>query len=168
MIDLLLDRYVYVFVITLLAVGLYGVLARTNLIKKLIGLTIYSTAIYLFFIEGSLKSGATAPVIDERGTDPALYVDPVPHLLILTAIVVGVGVLGVGLALSVRLYRAYGTLDEEEIVARLSRPDPSPGSEPRTSGTFGTAAGKAPTANDRATDTPSPPGPEVDGEGGAA
>lgn len=120
MIELFLARYIYLFVLVLLAVGLYAVLAKTDLVKKVIGLTIFSTAIYLFFIEGSLQQGATAPVIDERGSDPSLYVDPLPHLLILTAIVVGVGVVGVALSLLVRIYRAHGSLDETVVAARLS------------------------------------------------
>ena len=124
MIDLFLDRYVYVLVLVLLCIGLYGVLAKGDLVKKVIGLTIYSTAIYLFFIEGSLRTGGTIPVIDDRGSDPSLYVDPLPHLLILTAIVVGVGVIGVALALLVRLHRAHGTLDEEVIADRLAGRDP--------------------------------------------
>lgn len=120
MIELILARYLYFLILILLAIGLYGVLARDNLVKKIIGLTIFSTAIYLFFIEGSVQYGGTAPIIDERGSDPALYVDPLPHLLILTAIVVGVGVVGVALALLVRLYRTHGTLDEDVIAARLA------------------------------------------------
>jgi multicomponent Na+:H+ antiporter subunit C len=124
MIDLFLDRYIYLFVLTLLAIGLYGVLAKTDLMKKLIGLTIFSTAIFLFFIEGSLKLDATVPIIDARGSDPTLYVDPVPHLLILTAIVVGVGILGVGLALLVRIYRAHGTFDEGIIVSHMNDENP--------------------------------------------
>lgn len=125
MIELLLDRYVYWLVLVLLAVGLYGILAKADLVKKVIGMTIFTTAIYLFFIEGSLQQGATAPVIDERGSDPSLYVDPLPHLLILTAIVVGVGVVGVALALLVRIHRAHGSLDEAVVAARLAgRPDP--------------------------------------------
>jgi multicomponent Na+:H+ antiporter subunit C len=119
LVDLFLARYIYLFVLVLLAIGLYGVLLKADLLKKLIGLTIFSTAIYLFFIEGSVQDGATAPVIDARGSDPALYVDPLPHLLILTAIVVGVGVIGVGLALLVRIHQAYGTLDEDTIAERL-------------------------------------------------
>jgi multicomponent Na+:H+ antiporter subunit C len=122
--EVFLARYIYVLVLVLLAVGLYGVLVKGDLVKKVIGLTIFSTAIYLFFIEGSLQEGGTAPVLDERGTDPALYVDPLPHLLILTAIVVGVGVVGVALALLVRLHRAHGTLDEAVIAARLSGREP--------------------------------------------
>jgi multicomponent Na+:H+ antiporter subunit C len=125
MIDLFLDRYIYLFVLVLLAIGLYGVLAKGDLVKKVIGLTIFSTAIYLFFIEGSLQLDATAPVIDERGSDPALYVDPLPHLLILTAIVVGVGVVGVALSLLVRIYRSHGSLDEAVVAERLARGDTS-------------------------------------------
>jgi multicomponent Na+:H+ antiporter subunit C len=119
-----LDRYVYVLVLVLLAIGLYGMLAKRNLVQKVIGMTIFTTAIYLFFIEGSVKEGGHAPIItEELGSDAALYVDPLPHLLILTAIVVGVGILGVALALLVRIHRLYGTLDEDELVAILSAPD---------------------------------------------
>ncbi len=135
LLELFLARYIYLFVLGLLAIGLYAVLAKTDLVKKVIGLTIFSTAIYLFFIEGSLQEGGTAPVIDERGSDPALYVDPLPHLLILTAIVVGVGVVGVALALLVRLYRTHGSLDEEVIAARLAGREPHGGSAgPATTG----------------------------------
>jgi multicomponent Na+:H+ antiporter subunit C len=123
MIELLEARYIYLLVMVLLAIGLYGVLAKTDLVKKVIGLTIYSSAIFLFFIEGSLQDGATAPVLDERGTDPSLYVDPVPHLLILTAIVVGVAVVGVALSLLVRVYRAHGTFDESVIAEQLAEAD---------------------------------------------
>jgi multicomponent Na+:H+ antiporter subunit C len=119
--ELLADRYVYLLVLVLLAIGLYGMLAMSNLVKKIIGMTIFQTAIYIFFIEGSVKDGATVPVIDpELGSDPALYVNPLPHLLILTAIVVGVAVVGVALALLVVLYRRHGTLDEDAIIDQLS------------------------------------------------
>ncbi len=115
------DRYVYFFVLALLSIGLYGMFAMRNLAKKLVGMTIFTTAIYLFFIEGSVKDDATAPIITPAyGVDATRYVDPLPHLLILTAIVVGVGIVGVGLALLVRIYQAHGTLEENEVVARLS------------------------------------------------
>lgn len=119
MMELLVARYSYLLVLTLLAIGMYGVLARDNLVKKVIGLSIFSTATFLFFIEGSVQDGATMPILDERGTDPLLYVDPLPHLLILTAIVVGVGVTGVALALIVRLYGRFGSLSETEIARML-------------------------------------------------
>jgi multicomponent Na+:H+ antiporter subunit C len=123
-IDLVLNRYVYLLVIVLLGIGLYGVLVRRNLVKKVIGLIIFQTAIYLFFIEGSVKEGATAPVIDPAlGGDPDLYVNPLPHLLILTAIVVGVGVVGVAFALLLQIHRAHGTLDEHQILEALATED---------------------------------------------
>jgi len=126
MIELFLDRYAYLAVVALLAIGVYGMLASSNLAKKLIGMVIFTTAIFVFFIHGSIVAGGTVPIIDpELGSDPAAYVDPLPHLLILTAIVVGVGVLGVGLALMVRIHQAHGTLDEVRIVALLEgREDP--------------------------------------------
>ena len=121
MIELFLDRYIHWGVLLLLAIGLYGMLVMGNLAKKLVGLVIFTTAIYLFFIHGSLVEGGTVPVIDpEIGSDPSAYVDPLPHLLILTAIVVGVGILGVGLALLVRIYEVHGTFDEAVVAANLA------------------------------------------------
>ena len=120
-------RYIYLFVLILLAIGLYGMLARRNLVHKIIGMTVFQTAIFLFFIEGSVREGGSAPVISsEIGTDPAAYVNPLPHLLILTAIVVAAGTLGVALALVIRVYRATGTLDEEDAARRLVLPDTAP------------------------------------------
>lgn len=121
MIELFLDRYVYAAVLALLAIGLYGMLVMGNLAKKLVGLTIFSAAIFLFFINGAVLDGGVVPIIDPAiGQDASNYVDPVPHLLILTAIVVGVAVLGVGLALLVRIHHAHGTLDETEVARRLA------------------------------------------------
>lgn len=122
MIDVFQDRYMYFFVIVLLSIGLYGMIAMRDLFKKVIGMVIFQTAIFLFFINGSVTTDGTVPVIDERGTDPELYMNPLPHLLILTAIVVGVAVTGVALALLVGLHRRYGTLDEDAIIEQLERP----------------------------------------------
>jgi multicomponent Na+:H+ antiporter subunit C len=120
-IELIVDRYMYVMVLALLAVGLYGMLAMRNLVKKIVGMAIFQTAIYIFFIEGSVIEGATVPVIDpEIGSQAGAYMNPLPHLLILTAIVVGVAVVGVALSLLISLYRTHGTLDEDEIIDRLS------------------------------------------------
>lgn len=120
MIELIQARYVYVLVVLLLSIGLYGILAERNLIKKVVGLTIFKTAIFLFFIEGAVKVDATVPVIDpELGTSAARYMNPLPHLLILTAIVVSVASVGVALAIVVALQRAHGTVDEDEIVQQL-------------------------------------------------
>jgi multicomponent Na+:H+ antiporter subunit C len=128
MAELFLARYIYVLVVVLLAIGLYGMLVRRNLVKKVIGMMIFQTAIFLFFIEGSVKDGASAPVIDpELGSDPTQYVNPLPHLLILTAIVVGVAVVGVAFALLFKLHRQFGTLDEEAITAALAQRGPGSG-----------------------------------------
>ncbi len=121
MAELLFDRTVYVGVMVLLAIGLYGMLAKRNLVKKLVGMVIFQTAIYLFFIQGAAQMGATVPVIEEElGTAADTYVNPLPHLLILTALVVGVGVLGVALSFLLRIYRRHGTFDEDEIAAQLA------------------------------------------------
>lgn len=163
MIELFLDRYVYVFVLALLCIGLYGMLAKGDLVKKIIGLTIFQTAIYLFFIQGSLQEGGTAPIIDpEIGSDPARYVDPLPHLLILTALVVGVGVLGVALALLVRIHRVHGTFDEAVVAARLAgAPEPSPGGDVGHDGDRnGSSSAYGPIVDDPGDDNPGDPTPD--------
>jgi len=118
MVELIAARYVYLFVVALLAIGLFTLLVERHLVKKLVGLVVFQTAVFIFFIEGSVKDDADVPVIDPAvGSDPDLYVNPLPHLLILTALVVGVAVIGVALALIVRIQRAYGTLDDVELSA---------------------------------------------------
>ena len=118
--DLFLSRYVYVMIVILLAIGIYGMLGKRNLLKKLIGMNIFQTAIFLFFIEGATKTGGSVPVIDEMlGMDAAKYVNPLPHVLILTGIVVGLSLTGVALAFLLRIYRAYKTLDDRAIMANM-------------------------------------------------
>jgi multicomponent Na+:H+ antiporter subunit C len=116
-------NYTYFMTTLLLVVGLYGVIGKRNLIKKLVGLSIFQTAMFLFFIYGATKPGATVPVWDlQFGTDAARYINPLPHVLILTAIVVSVATTGVALALSIIIYRRYGTLDEALLLERMKRP----------------------------------------------
>ena len=117
-----LSRYVYFMIIILLVIGIYGMLCKRNLIKKLIGMNIFQTAIFLFFIEGSTKLGATVPVITPQlGTDPVKYVNPLPHVLILTGIVVALSLTGVGLAFLITIRRAYHSLDEKFIMKEMSK-----------------------------------------------
>ena len=119
-IDLFLSRYVYFMVVVLLAIGLYGMLGKHNLLKKLIGMNIFQTAIFLFFIEGATKSGGSVPVIDEMlGMEAGKYVNPLPHVLILTGIVVAISLTGVALAFLIVIYRAYKTLDDRAIMANM-------------------------------------------------
>lgn len=110
-------RYPYLMTVILLVIGLFGMLTKRNLFKKVIGMSIFQTAIFLIFIQGAAKWGATVPVIDpQRGTDPAQYINPLPHVLILTAIVVAVATTGVSLALLLTIHRRYRTLDEGRIL----------------------------------------------------
>ncbi len=121
MAELIADRYIYLFVVALLSLGLFALLTERHLVKKLVGLVLFQTAVFLFFIEGSVRRDGDVPVIDpEIGSDPTAYVNPLPHLLILTALVVGVAVIGVALALIVVIRRAYGTLDDVEIAEQTA------------------------------------------------
>ncbi|MBI3056443.1 MAG: cation:proton antiporter subunit C [Betaproteobacteria bacterium] len=93
--------------------GLYIVIARGNLIKKLVGLAIFQTSVYLLYIAPGKLIGGTAPIVAEQFK---IYSNPLPHVLILTAIVVGVATLALGLALVVRIREAYGSIEEDEIL----------------------------------------------------
>jgi multicomponent Na+:H+ antiporter subunit C len=108
------SHFSYWVTIFLLIAGLYIVIARGNLIKKLIGLSIFQTSVYLLYIAPGKLIGGTAPIVSEKFT---VYSNPLPHVLILTAIVVGIATLALGLALVVRIREAYGSIEEDEIVA---------------------------------------------------
>ncbi len=108
----LLGNFNYVVAIVLMMIGFYVVIDRGNLLKKLIGLNIFQTAVFLLYISMGKVAGGTAPIIYE-GTAP--FSNPLPHVLILTAIVVGVATLALGLSLVVRIKEAYGTIEEDEI-----------------------------------------------------
>jgi len=101
--------------------GFFIMVTRYNLVKKLIGMYLMQTSVIFFLVSISAKRGATVPVLLST-TDPvkaAAYVNPLPHVLTLTAIVVGVATLGVGLALCAAIYRKYGSLDEQEILEKI-------------------------------------------------
>ncbi len=120
MLSVLVSNYTYLLTSLLLVIGLYGMIGKRNLAKKLIGLTIFQTAIFLFYIQGATHPGATVPVWDPRwGSSAAQYINPLPHVLILTAIVVSVAIMGVALALLIAIYRCYGTLDEAVLLERM-------------------------------------------------
>ena len=175
--ELLVERFNYCIYVVLLLIGLYAMIAKNNLIKKLIGMSIFQTAIILFYVSVGVKEGATIPIykpehdphghhaehqvhhsaedanasemidgnasgpVDGNGTTAIAgvagkdesdhgpvaltdeqtkqYANPLPHVLMLTAIVVGVATLGVALAVVQRIYRAYGTIEEDEVMQRL-------------------------------------------------
>lgn len=101
-------------VIVLMMIGLYVLIARENLVKKMMGLTIFQVSIILFYISIAKVEGGTAPILREGGVD-VLYSNPLPHVLMLTAIVVAVATTSLGLAVVVRIYEAYGSIEEDEI-----------------------------------------------------
>jgi len=107
-------HYTYWVTILLMAAGLYIMIARGNLVKKLIGLSIFQTSVYLLYIAPGKLIGGTAPIVSVRYE---IYSNPLPHVLILTAIVVGIATLALGLAIVVRIREAYGSIEEDEIVA---------------------------------------------------
>ncbi|MGD2138835.1 MAG: cation:proton antiporter subunit C [Burkholderiales bacterium] len=107
-----LDFINYWIAMFLLVTGIFIVIARGNLVKKLIGLSIFQTSVYLIYISPGKILGGTAPIFDPAYT---LYSNPLPHVLILTAIVVGVATIALGLALVVRIHEAYGSVEEEQI-----------------------------------------------------
>ncbi len=115
MIEQLGDSWNYIIVIILMMTGLFIVIARTNLIKKLIGLSIFQTSVFLFYISLGKVAGGTAPILN--GNPGTLYSNPLPHVLILTAIVVGVATTALGLALILRINEAFGSIEEDEIIA---------------------------------------------------
>ena len=109
----LLGLYNYWVFAVLLMVGFYAVIARPNMIKKLLGLSIFQAAVFLLYITMDKVEGGTAPII-QKGLVDAIYSNPLPQVLILTAIVVGISTTALGLALVVRIYEAYGTIEEDE------------------------------------------------------
>ncbi len=112
--------------ITLMMIGFYAMTGKTNLVKKLVGLNIFQWSFILFFVALSAKGDAGIPIVPPPhgselapALDAAHYVNPLPQVLMLTAIVVGVAITGVALALLLRIHRHYGTLEEDELLERL-------------------------------------------------
>ena len=115
-----LDHYNYWISIALMMVGFYGVINGTNLVKKLIGMAIFQVSVLLFYISVGYIHRAAVPILEDS---VSRYVNPLPHVLMLTAIVVGIATQAVGLALVVRIKKAYGTIEEDEIIQQDSDVD---------------------------------------------
>jgi multicomponent Na+:H+ antiporter subunit C len=111
----LVGLYNYWIFIVLMMIGLYTVVSRGHMVKKLIGLSIFQSAVFIFYISIGNVRGGTAPIL--TGRPDTVYSNPLPHVLILTAIVVGVATTALGLALVVRIREAYGTVEEDEVLA---------------------------------------------------
>jgi multicomponent Na+:H+ antiporter subunit C len=125
----IIANYNYWIYIILMMIGLYAIIAKNNLVKKIVGMNIFQTAIILFYVSIGAKRGATIPIIEyahgghnpggSHIIDAARYINPLPHVLMLTAIVVAVATLGVALALAIKVYNRYQTLEEDEILAQI-------------------------------------------------
>jgi len=111
----ILGLYNYWVVILLMMTGFYMVIARGNLIKKIVGLNIFQASVFLLYLTMGKVRGGTAPILEDT---PATYSHPLPSVLMLTAIVVGIATTSVAMALIVRIREEYGTVEEDEIVAR--------------------------------------------------
>ncbi len=114
--------------IVLMMVGFYAMTGKTNLVKKLVGMNIFQWSIILFIVSLGAKRGATIPIVEgdhdvigriDHTLEAMHYVNPLPHVLMLTAIVVGVATTSVALALLIRIYKRYGTLEEDELLVRI-------------------------------------------------
>ncbi len=122
---ILVAKYNYWIYITLMMIGLYAMIAKNNLVKKIVGMNIFQTAIILFYVSIGAKKGATIPIIEHahganaHAVHAVDYINPLPHVLMLTAIVVAVATLGVALALAIKVYDRYKTLEEDEILTRI-------------------------------------------------
>ena len=115
------NYWVYVII---MMIGLWSVIAKNNLIKKMMGLAIFQTAIILFYVSMGVKENSTIPVLDHHAsahsaTSADAIVNPVPHVLMLTAIVVGVATLGVALALCQMIFKEFDTLEEDELLRKI-------------------------------------------------
>jgi len=121
MVEFFTGHYAYWFTIILLCVGLYGIIFKRNLVKKTIGLAILQASVVLFFVAIASKWDATVTVLDKNIPLEQVesYLNPLPHTLMLTAIVVGVATLGVAFTLLIAIYNRYGTLDEQELLEEI-------------------------------------------------
>lgn len=128
--DLIIDKYNYLVYVALMMIGLWAMIAKNNLIKKVIGMSIFQTAIILFYISMGTKRDSTIPILEHGHEDPtgqavqhainaADYANPLTQILMLTAIVVGVATLGVALSVVQKVYKEYGTAEEDEILDQI-------------------------------------------------
>lgn len=115
----LFAHYNYHLAVVLAMIGLYTMISRTNLVKKVAGLSIFQVSVFILFISFGVVDGGTVPILTEAHTR---YSNPLPQVLILTAIVVGVATTAVALALVVRIHEAFGSVEEDEVQAKDDQP----------------------------------------------
>ena len=113
-VSIITDSWNYLIVICLMMGGLFIVISQNNLVKKLVGLAIFQTSVFLFYITVGKMAGGTAPILIDSAN--VAYSNPLPHVLILTAIVVGVATTALGLALVLRIHAAFGSIEDDEVL----------------------------------------------------
>lgn len=121
----IISKFNYWAYVLLMMIGIYAMIVKKNLVKKIIGMNIFQTAIILFYVSTAAKMKATIPIIrhdhhPDHSIQAVNYINPLPHVLMLTAIVVSVATLGVALALAIKVYQQYNTLEEDEIIQTLN------------------------------------------------
>ena len=125
--EIFIAKYNYWGFIIIMMIGLYAMIVKRNLVKKIIGMSIFQTAIILFYVSIGAKENATIPILQHshagsvQSAEAINYINPLPHVLMLTAIVVSVATLGVALALAIKIYQQYGTLEEDEIQTIINK-----------------------------------------------
>ncbi|MCX7771070.1 MAG: cation:proton antiporter subunit C [Proteobacteria bacterium] len=118
MFDFIVSKYNYWISIVLMMIGLYGMIAKKNLVKKIIGMNIFQVSVFLFYISMGKIKGGTAPIYWEKAV---IYDNPIPHVLILTAIVVSISTTAVALAIIILIYKKFGTIEEDKILELMEK-----------------------------------------------
>jgi len=121
MVEFVKGYYAYYFLILLFAIGLYAMMMKKNLMKKIMGMSMVQSATIMFWIVSAYKDGGTVPILDKSigVQNPDLYINPLPHTLMLTAIVVAVVTLGLSFALLVAIYRNFKTIEEPQLIEQM-------------------------------------------------
>ena len=119
--EFLKTKGIYTLVMILFFLGIYGMVLSKNYMKKLMAMNVMQVAVIFFYLCFAQKDGGMIPILVPGNVDPASYINPLPHALMLTAIVVSMGTTGVALALLMRIKEFYGSLEEPEILRRASK-----------------------------------------------
>ena len=119
--NLLATKGIYSLVLILLFLGLYGMIVSNNYMKKMMAMNVMQVAVIFFYLCFAQKDGGMIPILNGITTDPNAYINPLPHALMLTAIVVSLGTTGVALALLMRIKEAYGSVEEDEVLRRADK-----------------------------------------------
>ena len=119
--NFLATKGIYSLVLILMFLGMFGMIISNNYMKKMMAMNVMQVAVILFFLCFAQKCGGMIPILNGVTTDPSLYINPLPHALMLTAIVVSLGTTGVAIALLMRIKETYGSVEEDEILRRADR-----------------------------------------------